>query len=125
MKKANFPGAVSVLDGCNIPFDPKSPIQVPYRNYKKFYSFNLMAAALPDRSLFYGFCANFPGSDVHDSAVFQNSSLFQKLEDQGKQIFNPQTYHIIAEPAFPLKTWMIKPSKKFNGYLQPAKKDLK
>jgi hypothetical protein len=56
-----------------------------------------MAAALPDRSFSYIFFG-FPGS-VHDSTVFQNSSLFQKLEDQENKIFNPQTYHIIANSA--------------------------
>jgi hypothetical protein len=78
-----------------------------------------MAVALPDRSLSYVF-SGFPGS-VHDSTVFQNSLLLQKLEDQGKQIFNPKTYHIISDSAFPFKTWMMTPSKKFKGYLQPAK----
>lgn len=120
LQKANFPGVLSALDGCHIPFHPKAPNQVPYRNYKKFHSFNLMAAALPDRSFSYVFCG-FPGS-VHDSTVFQNSSLFQRLEAQGNQIFNPQVYHIIADSAFPLKIWMMTPFKNINGHLQPVKK---
>lgn len=105
--KANFPGVVSALDGCHIPFHPKSPNQVPYRNYKKFYSFPLMAAALPDRSFSYVFCG-FPGS-VHDSTVFQNSSLFHKLEAQADQLFNPRKYHIIDDSAFSLKEWLLTP----------------
>jgi hypothetical protein len=80
-----------------------------------------MSAALPDRSFSYVFCG-FPGS-AHDSTVFQNSSLFQKLEAQGNQIFNPQVYHIIADSAFPLKMWMMTPYKKINGHLQPSKRN--
>lgn len=114
-RKCNFPGAVSALDGCHIPFHPKAPNQVPYRNYKKFCSFNLMAAALPDRSFSYVFCG-FPGS-VHDSTVFQSSSLFHQLDTECHQFFNQNSYHIIADSAFPLKQWLITPFKKLNGRL--------
>lgn len=116
-----FPGVVCALDGCHIPFHPKSPNTTPYRNYKKFHSFNLMAASLPNRSFCYVFCG-FPGS-VHDSTVFQNSSLFQKLDSQCHEYFDPKTYHIIADSAFPLKSWLITPFKKLNGgHLSPAQK---
>ena len=119
--KARFPGVVSALDGCHIPFHPKSPNQTPYRNYKKFHSFNLMAAALPNRSFSYVFCG-FPGS-VHDSTVFQNSSLFQKLERSCNDLFDPRTHHIIADSAFGLKEWLITPFKKRNGqHLSQEKK---
>ena len=120
--KARFPGVVSALDGCHIPFHPKSPNQIPYRNYKKFHSFNLMAAALPNRSFSYVFCG-FPGS-VHDSTVFQNSSLFQKLERSCNDLFDPRTYHIIADSAFGLKEWLITPFKKRNGQHLPQEKKL-
>jgi hypothetical protein len=74
--KARFPGVVSALDGSHIPFQPKSPNLTPYRNYKKFHSFNLMAAALPNRSFSYVFCG-FP-CIVHDSTVFSKFITFPK-----------------------------------------------
>lgn len=118
--KANFPGVVSAFDGCHIPFHPKAPNQVPYRNYKKFFRFNLMAAALPDRSFSYVFCG-FPGS-VHDSTVFQNSSLYQQLEEQPNALFNSKRFHIIADSAFSLKECLITPYEKVNGRLPISKK---
>ena len=110
---------VSALDGCHIPFHPKAPNQVPYRNYKKFFSFNPMIAALPDRSFSYVFCG-FPGS-VHDSTVFQNSSLYQQLEEEPNTLFNSKRFHIIADSAFPLKECLITPFKKVIGRLPISK----
>jgi hypothetical protein len=121
LQKAMFPGVVCALDGSHIPFHPKSPNKTPYRNYKKFHSFNVMAAALPNRSFCYVFCG-FPGS-VHDSTVFQNCSLFQKLDTRCHDLFDPRKYHIIADSAFPLKEWLITPYKKSDAQpLSPAKK---
>jgi hypothetical protein len=119
-QKAMFPGVVCALDGSHIPFHSKSPSNTPYLNYKKFHSFNVMAAALPNRSFCYAFCG-FPRS-VHDSTVFQNCSLFQKLGTRCHDLFDPRTYYIIADSAFPLKEWLIIPFKKSNGQpLSPAK----
>lgn len=119
-QKAMFPGVVCALDGSHIPFHSKSPNKTPYLNYKKFHSFNVMAAALPNRSFCYAFCG-FPRS-VHDSTVFQNCSLFQKLGTRCHDLFDPRTYYIIADSAFPLKEWLIIPFKKSNGQpLSPAK----
>lgn len=79
-----------------------------------------MATALPDCSFSYVFCG-FPGS-VHDSTVFQNSSLYHQLEEEPNVLFNYKNFHIISDSAFSLKEFLITPFKKENGRLPLPKK---
>ena len=119
-RRSGFPGVVGALDGYHIPFQPTSGSSKPYRNYKKFHSFVLMATVLPDRSFSYIF-TGFPGS-AHDSTIFQRSSLFEKLENNCINHFNPNRYHIIADSAFPLKSWLLPPYKQPAGGLSQSQK---
>lgn len=57
--KCGFPGVVGAIDGCHIPFYPPIADQKPYRNYKKFHSFVIMAMVLNDGTFSYVF-SGFP-----------------------------------------------------------------
>ncbi len=109
-QKNNFPGVVSAVDGCHIPFQAPSNAEIAYRNFKKFHSFVLMAAVLPDKKFSYIF-TGYPGSS-HDSYVFQRSSLFTKLETNCADYFYAKRYHLVGDSAFVLKPWLLSPYKK-------------
>ena len=109
-EKSNFPGVVSAVDGCHIPFQAPSNAEIAYRNFKKFHSFVLMAAVLPDRKFSYIF-TGYPGSS-HDSYVFQRSSLFKNLEENCADHFDQKRYHLVGDSAFVLKPWLLSPYKR-------------
>ncbi len=109
-EKCGFPGVVGAIDGCHIPFHPLLADQKPYRNYKKFHSFVIMAVVLYDGTFSYVF-SGFPASS-HDSYIFQRSYLCDKLANNCSNYFNARQFHIIGDSAFPIKQWMLSPYKK-------------
>ena len=103
--KCGFPGVVGAIDGCHIPFHPPIADQKPYRNYKKFHSFVIMAMLLYDGSFSYVF-SGFPGRS-HDSYIFHRSSLYKKVCNLASPMFNPQRFHIIGDSALPIELVFI------------------
>ena len=83
-----------------------------YWCWKQFYSIHLQAVATYDLR-FLDVFAGWPGRS-HDARVFANNPLFHTLPDRlrrnaGRLI---DTYHIVADSAFPLSPQVITPFKR-------------
>lgn len=126
-KMWNFPNCLGALDGKHVEIfaPPNSGSQ--YFNYKKTFSINLLA--LVDAN--YKFIAVDVGSygKNSDGGIFANSNLGKALEQNklhvpkdknlpGTQF--PVPYVIVADEAFPLKTYLLRPypGSKMNGDIQ-------
>ena len=87
-----------------------------YYNYKGFHSIVLMGLVDADYKFIYvSIGASASGSD---GGVFAETDLKATLEDgsiglpEPSPLPNddkPMPYHIVADDAFPLKTWLMKP----------------
>ena len=101
------------MDGIHIPIkitDEKRNKR-SYFCWKQYYSINLQAVATYDMR-FIDIFAGWPGSS-HDSRVFSNNPLYRTLPDRlrtgpGRLI---DSYHIVADSAFPLKPEVLTPFK--------------
>ena len=84
-----------------------------YHNFKNFYSIVLMALVDSNYRFVCGSCG-FPGNS-HDSIIFKSTNLWNSIQQGmlpsigklvGKVNIPPL---IIADSAFPLHTWLMKP----------------
>ncbi|VEN39227.1 unnamed protein product [Callosobruchus maculatus] len=125
-----YPGVAGAIDGTHIFVTVKKEQQDSYIDRYRRHSINLMVICDASKMLTYAF-VGFPGS-AHDSRVFQNSLLYQEIEQHGpNSIFlDDQKYHIIGDSAFPLKTWLMTPykgnnltvSQKYHNYCLSAER---
>ena len=111
-----FPCSWAALDGCHIPMKcPPGGLAAckEYHNFKNFYSIVLMALVDSKYRFVWGSCG-FPGNS-HDSIIFQSTSLWNDIQQGmlpsvgklvGKVNIPPL---IIADSAFPLHSWLMKP----------------
>ena len=112
-----FPCCWSAVDGCHIPIKcPAGGLESSkeYHNFKNFYSVILMAMVDSKYRFIWGSCG-FPGNS-HDSIIFQSTDIWTSIMENeailkiGKEI---EGVHIpaliLADSAFPLKCWMLKP----------------
>lgn len=126
-KMWNFPNCLGALDGKHVEIfaPPNSGSQ--YFNYKKTFSINLLA--LVDAN--YKFIAVDVGSygKNSDGGIFANSNLGKALEQNKLHVPKdknlpgtqcPVPYVIVADEAFPLKTYLLRPypGSIINGDLQ-------
>jgi hypothetical protein len=111
-----FPCCWSALDGCHIPI--KCPpggqeASKEYHNFKNFYSVVLMALVDSNYRFIWGSCG-FPGNS-HDSIIFQSTDLWNSIQEgcipeMGKIIEKLNVPPlIVADSAFPLRAWLMKP----------------
>lgn len=112
-----FPFCWAALDGCHIPI--KSPpggaeACKEYHNFKNFYSVVLMAMVDSNYRFIWGSCG-FPGNS-HDSIIFQSTDMWDKIQNRGaipdigkKEAETNIPPLIIADSAFPLQPWLLKP----------------
>ena len=106
-----------VVDGCHLPIKcPDGGLEAykEYHNFKNFYSILLMAIVDVKYRFIWASCG-FPDNN-HDSVIFQSTNLYEQVtvhslipaiakEQDGTDI--PPL--IIADSAFPLSTWIMKP----------------
>ncbi|XP_038073863.1 putative nuclease HARBI1 [Patiria miniata] len=114
--RANFPGVLGALDGSHIPIEAPSAHQLEYNNRKMTHSVILQAVC--DNSKKFTNCfAGYPGS-AHDSRVLHSSQLFIQAEADKHKLFPSDAYHLVADTAYPLHSWLITPFKD-TGSLTP------
>lgn len=112
----NFPNCLGAMDGKHVNVKAPANSGSLYFNYKHTHSIILMALADASYKLMY-INVGSPGRDS-DGGVFLNCSLSQKLENNALCIpnatplpnrRNPVPYVIVADDAFALKSYIMKP----------------
>lgn len=102
-KKWNFPGCCGALDGKHIVVNAPEDSGSYFYNYKNQNSIVLMA--LVDHDYCFTYFDIGCNGRVSDGGVFRNCSLSHALEKN----FLPKDHVIVADNAFPLKTYLMKP----------------
>ncbi|XP_077523192.1 uncharacterized protein LOC144134077 [Amblyomma americanum] len=131
-----FPQGVGALDGCHIEVSPPKKQAADYYNYKGWYSVILLEVVDYSYKFIYTKVGT-PGKN-HDSDVFLKLRLPKVLSSDlfqlGKRTFNGVSVCpvIIADQAFPLQTYVMKPfpqpgpagspSQVFNYHLSSARR---
>lgn len=113
-----FPNCGGAIDGCHIPIKAPENSHGDYLNRKGWYSL-ILQGVCDYMYVFTDINIGWPGR-VHDARVFANSEIFHKGENgtlfpnwtkkivlQRGETDLPVT--IIADPAYPLKPWIMKP----------------
>lgn len=113
--RCGMPGVVGVLDGTHIHIPGPSEHRDSYINRKGYPSMHLQVVC--DKSLaFLDVFTGWPGS-VHDSRVFYNSPLRERLEAG----FLPPQYHLLGDSAYALNNYLLVPFRD-NGHLTNVEK---
>ena len=122
-----FPCCWVALDGCHIPIKcPPGGLEAckEYHNFKNFYSVVLMAMVDSNYRFVWGSCG-YPGNS-HDAIIFKSTNLWNSIHDGllpsiGKSVGEVNVPPlIIADSAFPLRTWLMKPYT--NAVLSPQQR---
>ena len=122
-----FPCCWVALNGCHVPI--KCPPGGPetcreYHNFKNFYSVVLMAMVDSHYRFVWSSCG-YPGNS-HDAIILRSTNLWNSIQDGllpnmakavGEVNVSPL---IIADSAFPLRTWLMNPYK--NAVLNPQQR---
>lgn len=104
----NFPRCVGAIDGKHIIIKKPPGSGSVYYNYKKNYSIILFAMVDADYCFTY---IDVGGNGrASDSAIFKDSTLNIAIEQ--KSIGFPENSVIVADDAFPLRTYIMKPYSK-------------
>ena len=124
--KWEIPQCAGAIDGSHIPVKPPALNHTDYYNRKGYYSV-VLQAVVDDEYLFRDVMVGWPGS-VHDARVFANSSVYHKANQ--KEILNTNRVRIrgidiypfiVADSAYPLKSWLMKPFP-YNSTMSSEKK---
>jgi len=114
--KTNFPHCIGALDGKHVSILPPPNSGSLYYNYKHYFSIVLLALVDANCRFIYVDIGEY--GRVSDGGVFNNSSLVQALEHNTLNIpppsdvpnsQDPLPYVIVADDAFPLKKYLMKP----------------
>ncbi|XP_033098538.1 protein ANTAGONIST OF LIKE HETEROCHROMATIN PROTEIN 1-like [Anneissia japonica] len=108
-----FPQCVGAIDGSHIPII--APYDRPNDYYNRKGHHSIVLQAVTDHMLrFTNIYVGWPGR-VHDSRILRNSEIFAKAEN--RQLLPVRTelisgvqvpLLILGDPAYPLKTWLMK-----------------
>ncbi|XP_036322314.1 putative nuclease HARBI1 [Rhagoletis pomonella] len=101
------------IDGMHIRIDPPSKGKDDYIDRKGITSICLQAVCNENKK-FLNIFVGYPGS-CHDSWVFKNSTLYNKLPSYCKD------YYLLGDSAYPCNKYLITPYKD-NGHLTNANK---
>lgn len=106
----NFPRCIGAMDGKHllIKAPPKSGTE--YYNYKHQYSIILLA--LDDDNYCFKYIDVGGNGKASDAGVFRESSLFEALDNNTLNTLENAV--IVADDAFPLKTYLLKPYSRRN-----------
>lgn len=120
-EKWNFPNCIGALDGKHITIRKPNNTGSQFFNYKKFFSIVLLGLVDADyKFLFVDIGCN---GRVSDGSVFENSGLAEALrcnklnipaDTPIEGIEGDMPFCIVADEAFPLKTYIMKPYAKKN-----------
>ena len=111
-----FPCCWSAIDGCHNPIKCLAGGQEAskeYHNFKNFYSVVLMSLVDSHYRSIWGSCG-FPGNS-HDSIIFQSTDFWNSIQEgcipeMGKVVAKLNVPPlVVADLAFPLKGWLMKP----------------
>ena len=112
----NYPNCVGALDGKHILMQKPINSGSVYFNYKK--TFSIVLLALVDANYRFIFIDIGCNGRISDGGVFSNSSLYDALDQDTLSLPEPTSlpgtdrmipFHIVADEAFPLKTYLMKP----------------
>lgn len=103
----NFPGCCGAIDGKHVIIQAPPNSGSEYYNYKGTNSIILMAIVDHDYCFAYVDIGSY-GRNA-DSGVLQNSTLYPLLENNS---LLPNGGFLVADDAFPLKTYILKPYSK-------------
>jgi len=115
-RKTDFPNCIGALDGKHVSILPPPNSGSLYFNYKNHFSIVLLA--LVDAYCRFTFVDIGAYGRVSDGGVFYNSTLAKALDDNILNIpaarklpnsNNSSPYVIVADDAFPLKEYLLKP----------------
>ena len=112
----NFPNCLGAIHGKHIQIRPPPGTGSEYFNYKKTFSFVLLAIAGPNYECIYTDVGS--NGRINDSGVWNRSDLRRKIEDDDLSIPYPTPlpygcirtpYVFVGDDAFALKSYMMKP----------------
>ncbi|XP_017469591.1 PREDICTED: uncharacterized protein LOC108361483 [Rhagoletis zephyria] len=113
-RKCGFAKAIGCIDGTHIVIDPPAERKDDYIDRKGNITLT-MQAICDENKKFINIFVGFPGSS-HDSWVFQNSPIYQKLSSYCGD------YYLLGDSAYPCTQYVITPYKD-NGHLTAAQKN--
>ncbi|GES83228.1 putative nuclease HARBI1 [Rhizophagus clarus] len=100
-----LPNVIGAMDGSHIPIHAPSKNGARYVNRKNFHSINLLG--IVDHQERFTYIHVGEAGSVHDARVFHRSSLYNEFSLHPEQWVPGGTY-IIADAAYPLRTYLIK-----------------
>ncbi|CAM5103012.1 unnamed protein product [Eretmochelys imbricata] len=109
-----FPNCGGAIDGTHIPILALDHQASEYINCKGYFSI-VLQALVDHKGRFININVGWPGK-VHDTRIFRNSGLFQKLQEG--TLFPDQKITVgdvempivtLGDPANPLMPWLMKP----------------
>lgn len=103
----NFPNCCGALDGKHIVIRNAPHSGSEYFNYKGTYSLILFACV--DANYCFRYFDVGTNGRANDAAVFAKSSLNAALEDIRNKLNFPKDGVFVADDAFPLRTYILKP----------------
>ena len=115
-QKWNFPHCLGALDGKHINIRPPPSSGSYYYNYKQRFSIVLLA--LVDANYKFLYVDIRCNGRISDGGVFRESSLFSAFQNNKLDLPPPEVlpgctipmpYIIVADEAFPLKDYILKP----------------
>lgn len=117
----NFPFCIGALDGKHVAIRPPPQSGSYYFTYK--HTFSIVLLALVDANYKFVFVDIGTNGRVSDGGVFRNSALSSALETNCMNVPGPQMlpsgtvpvpHLIVADDAFPLKPYIMKPYSRRN-----------
>ena len=112
----NFPHCVGAMDGKHVIIRPPPNTGSYYFNYK--HSFSIVLLAVVDADYKFTYVDVGCNGRISDGGVLKNSSLHPALEENTLNLPSPEPlpgnsdpipYMIVADDAFPLKQYILKP----------------